>query len=344
MKLGFIVGRENEICHNAALKKLTPKKYLVHNKLHIDVAIAMTVKLNYPGVNVDIILPKDISLTRFKKNDINFVVGYDYINAVNDDPWIQKFEGEKGNRKVLDLYKDKESKLFPPYEHMNFIWNKKKYLNKFKRAGIPINPTIFIKDSVSIPKLVAQISSYKWSDFIIKPIGGTTSYGVGIFNLNKVLEEPTKLMDYFTENSEIYNEYLVQPLIKGFKQYGEIKSYWINGEFSYAVNILDRGEDNYTVQDVIDEKVLQKCKEIGEKVIKTIPKLKMMGKTTIPISTRIDLTCCLENKPLKSMKFYVNEIEEGGIAGTYLDFKNVKYPAVEILADSFVKKARLLLK
>jgi len=344
MRLGFIVGRENEICYNKDLKKQTPKRYLVNNQLHIDVAIAMTVKLNYPGVTVDIILPKDISLSRFKKNDINFVVGYDYINAVNDDPWIKKFEGEKGNKKVLDLYKNKESKLFPPYEHMNFIWDKKKYLTKFKRAGIPINPTIFIKGNISIPKLLAQVGSYKWSDFIIKPIGGTTSYGVGIFNLKKVLGEPTKLMDYFTENGEFYNEFLVQPLIKGFKQHGEIKSYWINGEFSYAVNILDRGEDNYKVQDVIDEKVLSKCKEIGEKVIKTIPKLKMMGKTTIPVSTRIDLTCCLDNKPLKSMKFYVNEIEEGGIAGTYLDFKNVKYPAVEVLADSFVKKARLLLK
>jgi len=344
MKLGFIVGRENEVCHNKELKKLTPTKYLVNNKLHIDVAIAMTVKLNYPGVTVDIISPKDISLSRFKKNDINFVVGYDYINAVNDDPWIKKFEGNQGNKKVLDLYKNKDSKLFPPYEHMNFIWDKKKYLTKFKRANIPINPTIFIKGTVSVPKLLAQIGTYKWADFIIKPIGGTTSYGVGIFKLRDVLGEPTKLLDYFSENGEFYNEFLVQPLIKGFKQHGEIKSYWINGEFSYAVNILDRGEDDYKVQDVIDEKVLSKCKEIGEKVIKTIPKLKMMGKTTIPISTRIDLTCCLDNKPLKSMKFYVNEIEEGGIAGTYLDFKNVKYPAVEVLADSFVKKARLLLK
>ena len=43
------------------------------------------------------------------------------------------------------------------------------------------------------------------------------------------------------------------------------------------------------------------------------------------------------------MKFYVNEIEEGGIAGTYLDFKNVKYPMVEILADGFVKKAHELI-
>ena len=344
MKLGFIVGRENEVCHNTALKKKTPKKYLVHNQLHIDVAIAMTVSLNYPEVKVDIILPKDISLARFKKNDINFVLGYDYINAVNDDPYIKKFEGDKGNKKVLDLYKNKESKLFPPYEHMNFIWDKKKYLTKFKKAGISINPTLFIKGSISIPKLVAQISTYKWKDFIIKPIGGTTSCGVGLFNLTKVIAEPTKLMDYFIENGEFYNEFLVQPLIKGFKQHGEIKSYWINGEFSYAVNILDRGEDDYQVKDVIDEKVLQKCKEIGEKVVKTIPKLKMMGKTTIPVSTRIDLTCCLDNNPLKSMDFYVNEIEEGGIAGTYLDFKNVKYPAVEILADSFVKKARLLLK
>ena len=40
---------------------------------------------------------------------------------------------------------------------------------------------------------------------------------------------------------------------------------------------------------------------------------------------------------------YLNEIEEGGIAGTYLDFKNVKYPTVEILADSFVKKAHELI-
>ena len=70
----------------------------------------------------------------------------------------------------------------------------------------------------------------------------------------------------------------------------------------------------------------------------------MMGKTTTPVATRIDLTCCLDNKPLKSMEFYVNEIEEGGIAGTYINFKNVKYPMVEILADSFVKKANSLLK
>ena len=352
MKIGFIVGRDHEIYYNTELKKQTPKKYLVdcydkgwkRDSLQVDVAIAMTVKLKYPGITVDIILPKEMSLARLKKNDINFVVGYDYINTVNDDPPIKKFMGEQGNNKILEIYKNKESKLFPPYEHMDFIWNKKKYLTKFKKANIPINPTLFIKGQVSVPKLIGQVSSYKWTDFIIKPIGGTTSYGVGLFNLKKVIEEPTLVMDYFIVNSEKYSEYLVQPLIKGFKQHGEIKSFWINGEFSYAVNILDRSDTDYRVQEVIKPEVLQKCKDIGEQVMKTIPKLKMMGKTTTPVATRIDLTCCLDNKPLKSMKFYVNEIEEGGIAGTYINFNNVNYPMVEILADSFVKKAQSLLK
>ena len=61
MRLGFIVGRGNEVYRNDALKKKTPKKFLVDNLLHVDVAIAMTVKENYPGVDVDIILPNLLS-------------------------------------------------------------------------------------------------------------------------------------------------------------------------------------------------------------------------------------------------------------------------------------------
>ena len=37
-------------------------------------------------------------------------------------------------------------------------------------------------------------------------------------------------MDYFIENRESYNEFLVQSLIKGFKKYGEIKT--VNKKFS----------------------------------------------------------------------------------------------------------------
>ena len=240
MKLGFIVGRDNEVYHSNNLMKVTPKKYLVNKLLHVDVAIAMMVKTRFPDITVDIILPKEITLQRLKKNDINYVVGYDYINALNDEPWVPKFEGVAGTRKIVDIYKNKASKIFPPYEYLDFIWNKKKYLTKLQHHKIPISPTMFVKGSISVPTLLSRITSYGWLSFIIKPIGGTTSWGLGLFRLSDVIREPTLVMDYFIENNDYYKDYLVQPLIEGFIKHGEVKGFWIDGTFSYAVNIIDR--------------------------------------------------------------------------------------------------------
>ena len=44
------------------------------------------------------------------------------------------------------------------------------------------------------------------------------------------------------------------------------------------------------------------------------------------------------------MKYYLNEIEEGGLAGSYTDFKNITYPLVDILAEAYVRKSIELLK
>ena len=60
MKIGFIVGKNEEIYDDKNLKKYS-KKYLVDELLNSDVAVAMTVKLSYPDVKVDIILPNEIS-------------------------------------------------------------------------------------------------------------------------------------------------------------------------------------------------------------------------------------------------------------------------------------------
>ena len=56
MKIGFIVGKNDEIYDDKNLKKITAKKYLVDGELNSDVAIAMTIKKNYPDIKVDIIL------------------------------------------------------------------------------------------------------------------------------------------------------------------------------------------------------------------------------------------------------------------------------------------------
>ena len=57
-KIGFLVGKDEEIYEDKELRKQTPKKFLVGGQLNTDVAIAMLIKLNYTHVTVDIILPK----------------------------------------------------------------------------------------------------------------------------------------------------------------------------------------------------------------------------------------------------------------------------------------------
>ena len=57
---------------------------------------------------------------------------------------------------------------------------------------------------------------------------------------------------------------------------------------------------------------------------------------------RIDFTCCLNNKKFSPSNYFVNEIESD-IAGTYINFPNVKYPMLEIMADTYIKKAKDLL-
>jgi glutathione synthase/RimK-type ligase-like ATP-grasp enzyme len=341
MKIGIICGKTSEECLDKQIVKKIPKKYKINGSIHTDVALAYIIKEKFPDIQVDIILPKDISNARLQKNDINIPVGYDIINAINDDPYIKKFSGKDGIDKLDKIYQNKKNKIFPSYEFMAFIWDKKKYLQVFQKHKIPISPTIFIKDNVQPKKLLQQVQKYKWKDFIIKPIGGTTSFGLGLFKLSDCLKDLSSLKEYFEENNESYEEYLVQELIIGFREYGEIKSFWIDGKYSYAVNIIDRGETDYKVQEIIDPKVVQQITKLGERVMKVIPKISFNRKKTIPAMVRIDFTCCLHNKKFSPSNYFVNEIESD-IAGTYINFKNIKYPMLEVMADTYVKKAKEL--
>ena len=54
--------------------------------------------------------------------------------------------------------------------------------------------------------------------------------------------------------------------------------------------------------------------------------------------TRVDMVCCLDNKPLKENDYYLNEIEEGGLAGSYTDFKQITFPFVEVIEKAICQR------
>ena len=339
MNIGFIVGKDDEMYDDDYLYSITPKKYLQYDNLHTDVAVCMVIKESYPDVNVDIILPKDISVQRLKKNKVNFILGYDCINQILGEPYVRKFAGKTGYKKLHSIYANKSAKVFPPIEFLQFIWSKDVYHNVLSRKKIPITPTITVKNSTK--NVLGPIQKKGWKEFIIKPVGGTIAVGVGIFKLNECLKDPLILKEYFDENKVSYDTFLVQELIKGFKKHGEIKMYWINGEYSYCVNTpAGSGTDyeDYNVKLVKNKEVIDGCKSIGEKTLKALPKIKV-GTTVIkPVLVRTDFTCCKGNKKFSPSNYFLNEVEHQD-AGSYVNSENVKYPYVQVMADNFVKKA-----
>lgn len=339
MRIGFIVGKDDEIYDDDFLYDITPKKYLQYDNLNTDVAICMVIKQSFPNITVDIILPKEISLERLKKNNVNFILGYDCINQILGEPYVRKFAGKGGYKKLHSIYSNKSSKIFPPIEFLEFIWSKDKYLETMHKKSVPITPTITI-EKLNHQRLLGAIQRKGWDEFIIKPVGGTIAVGVESFFLKQCLKDPTPLIDYFNENKDYYPKFLVQEKIKGFKKHGEIKMYWINGEYSYSVNTpgASKPGENYNVKLVKDGKVLDECINIGKKAINAIPKIKVGGKDVKPVLVRTDFTCCKENKKYSPQNFFLNEIEHQD-AGSYVNFETVKYPYVQVMADNFVKKA-----
>ena len=93
MKIGIIIGKEGEEYLYDDIRKMVPQKYYktdAYGKkiINTDVAIAYTIKERYPLIKVDIIEPKDLSLQRLKKNDINFILGYDYICSLKEQEFL----------------------------------------------------------------------------------------------------------------------------------------------------------------------------------------------------------------------------------------------------------------
>ena len=104
MKIGIITGKDDEISLNKEINKIVPKKHYVNGDVHTDIALAYFMKHKFVGVDIDIITPKEISSQRLKKNDINFVIGYDTINVINDDPHVKQFTGKQGEKKLETIF------------------------------------------------------------------------------------------------------------------------------------------------------------------------------------------------------------------------------------------------
>ena len=157
-----------------------------------------------------------------------------------------------------------------------------------------------------------------------------------------------KLSTYRTKNKK-YPGFICQEVMLGFMKKWEVKSFWINGKYSYYIatkacdEVFDEEEIYETCQDdigTVGPKILSLVKSMGKKVLDCY--IKKHGST--PLYLRIDFGCCGGNT-LDTSKYFLNEIEYAG-CGIFLEAKNTMHhwtkgyykKALELKPQSLAKK------
>jgi len=303
-----------------------------------DIAIGLYIESYYPLVKVDYITPDEISVQRFRENDLVFVIIYDLLEAFH----LSDTEIFKNYEYTLQH----SSNVYPPYEYQRFVNSKCSYYTYLEKNGITIAPTFcsekpaqFTKNpDTYIKKLLDNVKEHGWSSFVTKPLYGQEAIGFSKF-IN-VFEQPSQLRkaeEYLKKNIPLYKSIVFQKYIEGFDlDNPEIRTYFINGVYAYSIitthklyaqSIYEGGTYKKLSQDEWDFIMV-----FAKKVMRTLPTFSI--RHSKPVLTRIDIGSGLD-KTINN-GYFVNEIEF--VPSLYID--NHNYPILEKISDTLVKIAK----
>lgn len=327
IRIGFLVGKDNDPVPLGTHPKDLPSKLRFSDpkgngwggKYHVDSCVAWKIHKSCPDVISDPIPPKEVSLDRLKKNDINFVIGADYLNARLADP--KKADKSAHAKKVLKALKSKEGKCFPDWEMQDWVYWKNKYMKQCIKAGVPMLPTIFLGGMPDTKKLLRDIKARGWKRFVIKPEMACWSIGFLAAYTSECEEDPNKLKDHFQKSkmpAYLCQEFLESKEFPG-QSFSEIRCWWINGEFSHAAETTAEDEKKGIDGIVIPppKSDLSQAVEVGRQAMEQVMKVcKFQGKSTAPPLIRTDIGVCdFHIKGLSTgnkRTFFLNEIENMG--------------------------------
>jgi hypothetical protein len=364
VRVGFLVGKDTDLVESDKYKKVgddsfladLPNKYRVDPKTkdyiknckrgvkglaHADVAIPWYIQKHYDDIEVDIIFPEDITMKRLKSNLVNYIVGYDVINAV--------FEGKSRLAKVSKMFQTCGN-IMPSWEVQDFIYYKSKYMTACVEAGVPMAPTIFAFKGKRSPKaLLDEVKARGWKTFVMKQSFMAFSLGFMKLKVEDCEAKPEILEEYFRDFKDC-PEYVVQEAIEGFTRNWETRCFWFNGEFLYAIAnkaavSTEDGQEVIITGDDIPKEFLENAKRIGREALKVLPQLTTPDGQPIPQTLiRTDIGCsdsAVHDKnthwdPTKKT-FFLNEIEYGGT--TYF-IQHLKSDWMPRWAELYVNKTR----
>lgn len=375
MKVGIVVGINTDAISEDRFPKwlediddktfnLSKEKWDGEYGLGSDIGVAYYVKKNYKEEHVEILTKKDVSLKRFNEFDIIFGLfdPYYYTHAMKSSDAYKKYNSIIKNTSAIFCH---------PLELQKFVLNKKLYTETFQKKGIPVMETIsfLIKDNMNsstmINKIRKQCETWGTKNFITKPQPGGFGIGFKKWDLEKIIKNDKQFKSYLKKiEKQVRIEkplLLVQNFIPEFERFYEVRTYWLNGQYSHSMGtIIDpsslgvggfekvsfaypKSEYNarvFNTYDDIPEKIedelITKLKTLGRKVLKTIPQ----DKNGPPFLFRIDFGCCLDNKK-NCRDYFVNEVEY--VPNLFPEY-NTHVDILKRLGEAIIKKSKDLKK
>ena len=301
---------------------------------------------------IDYISPDEISIARFKENDIVYIIIYDLLESfhLSDKSKFDHFKHTLIN----------SDNVYPPYDYQKFINNKCTYYKYLADKNIPVAPTHCIsnkkwlkRDSdIYVDKLIKKIKGNKWNSIIAKPVYGQESKDFAKFvtKRKKGCEEECgsgeckntidcqkgRIKKYLSKNIPKYKSIVIQEYIPGFdKSNPEFRTYFIDGVYAYTVVTNNKIVETPTQEGgnfKIPNLQWNYIMKFSKKVMDSLPKLDLPGNLKSPILTRIDIGSGLEGVP---HTFFVNEVEF--VPSLYIEDQD--FPVIEEIAKSLLEVA-----
>lgn len=356
MKILFLVGKQTDYHPKKYTSRSAPKwmKEELDNfedfvdedeeMVPSDVAMAMYLSYKHPRDEIDCMFGDKIKSTKvLNEYDVVYVV-YDMTEVFNCG---ERKTCPAETKKLERMLKATTAFVFPYPDYHKYIVDKPKYYADLKRANIPVVP--FFRDTPT--KVLSNVKAFRekiekkgWEGVIIKPSYAGYSSGIKVFKHFSRTKDSTIKTAMQKLKKLGFPAFTVAEFVPTFGKHFEIRTYWINGKYAYAVATLTEAVGKAGGLNVSDEDTFRseggklpdalktQLKVTGKEVIKALPQYQYGH----PIM-RIDFGCCIETSKECEASYFVNEVET--MAANLLP-EGTKFPVVEKVGNALYTYAK----
>jgi len=304
--------------------KDVPEEFIMKREWHFrlskygipqDFAVANFIKHTFEkdGVEVDFILPHEVSEQRLAANDLNFCQIYELLESFH----IDQTKDKEFYNVLVDCFK-KAKNIFPPLDYQEFIYSKARYYKHMQDNDINILPTLtMLKEEYlkmghkkAVQHVMEHVQSEDWGRFIAKPVGGQEAKDVKFFDPEQAGKASRLLSTYLTRNLKKYPGMIFQKAIRNFgnnSKSPEVRMFFTGDEYQYSMSqstyqrIRTPTTEGGNLPVPMDE-----LKRVSRRVVDTLPPIVMPDGTRLPrLTTRVDLGVKINGK----VHPFVNEVE-----------------------------------